>query len=81
MDKDKLILIEQAWEDESGQYHDEYAKVLSISADGTMTLEFPCATPEVQEFLEGAIYNAYDYLPGGLIDELKRELYEHRNKV
>ncbi len=30
------VFIEQAWEDESGQYHDEYATISRILSDGTL---------------------------------------------
>lgn len=48
------ILVEQAWEDDAGGYHDEFAKVLEIDENGEMTLEFFNAAPEIREFLAGS---------------------------
>jgi len=53
------IFIEQAWEDNRGNYHDEYAEVLSIDDKGFMKLKFP--TKEITKFLDGAEYNIKDY--------------------
>lgn len=55
------ILIEQAWEDEAGNYHDEYADVESIDDKGNMTLKFINVSPEVEEFLDGCVFNVKDY--------------------
>ncbi len=53
------IFVEQAWEDNRGNYHDEYAEVLSIDAKGFMKLKFP--TEEITKLLDGAEYNIKDY--------------------
>lgn len=44
------VLVEQAWEDETGNYHDEYAEVLSVK-EGLAELKFFEANEEVQKFL------------------------------
>lgn len=57
-----MIEVEQAWEDETGNYHDEFAQVLSINEEtGEMKLDF--GRNEVNEFLEGAEHFAKDYKP------------------
>lgn len=55
------IYVEQAYEDESGAYHDEYAEVLEIDDQGFMKLSFD--DPKVTEFLTGADYYVNDYEP------------------
>jgi hypothetical protein len=45
------IMVEQAWEDEAGNYHDEVAEIKNIDSDGQMRLDFLEATKEVKEFL------------------------------
>lgn len=55
------VYIEQAWEDTTGQYHDEYAEVKSIDEDGDMALEFD--NLDVTMFLSGAEFNVKDYKP------------------
>lgn len=56
------IYVEQAWEDEIGQYHDEYAQVTKINEEtGELSLEFN--RPEITDFLSGAEYFAKDYKP------------------
>lgn len=56
------ILVEQAWEDEMGNYHDESAEVEAIdSEDGSLTLKFP--NQEVNDFLRDAEFLARDYRP------------------
>ena len=65
MDKLKVgdtILVEQAWEDELGQYHDEYAKIRAINKEGKMKLNFEDVSQEVREFLQGAEFDSKDYL-------------------
>lgn len=49
------ILVEQAWEDDSGMYHDEYAKVLSIDENGDMKLKFK--RKKINEYLKSATFN------------------------
>jgi hypothetical protein len=49
------VLIEQAWEDEAGNYHDEWAKVLDIKETGEVKLEFN--TKQVNDFLADAEFN------------------------
>lgn len=34
------VFIEQAWEDESGYFHDAYAEVIGVAADGELRLRF-----------------------------------------
>lgn len=68
MDKKELkigdeICVEQAWEDTSGAYHDEWAKVLNIKEDGTLELDFYDASPKIKEWLEGFEFKAEDYEP------------------
>lgn len=57
------ILVEQAWEDETGNYHDEYAKIIEINKKGEMTLDFYDTTEEAREFIEDNTepYLANDY--------------------
>lgn len=56
-----LILVEEAWEDEGGYYHDETAKILSIAEDGELTLEWLAKT-EVADWLKGCDgYYAKDF--------------------
>lgn len=45
------VYIQQAWEDEQGNYHDEFADVVSIMG-GFAKLKFD--KPEIDEFLDGA---------------------------
>jgi hypothetical protein len=52
------IFIEDAWEDEAGNYHDEVAEVLEIK-DGKMRLKFP--REDVTKFLDGADFLVEDY--------------------
>lgn len=57
-----IIEVQQAWEDETGNYHDEYAKVLSINEEtGEMKLDFD--RDDINEFLQSAEYFAKDYKP------------------
>jgi len=53
------ILVEQAWEDDNGHFHDEYAEVVSIGINGELGLEFQ--NEEINEFLAGAEYNIKDF--------------------
>lgn len=57
------ILIEQAWEDEKGNYHDEYAEVLEIARMGHMKLKFLNVPDEVDKHLQSFGYFAEDYEP------------------
>lgn len=34
------VFIEQAWEDEAGYFHDAYAEVIGVAADGELRLLF-----------------------------------------
>ena len=54
------ILVEQAWEDENGNYHDEYAKILDIK-DGKMKLKFKNIRKDVEEFLQGSEFFIKDF--------------------
>jgi hypothetical protein len=53
------IFIEDAWEDEAGTYHDEYAIVEAIGANGFMQLRFE--REDITEFLRSAEFNVKDY--------------------
>lgn len=55
------IFVEDAWEDEAGNYHDESAEVLSIDEKGFMKLRFP--RQEITDWLDGAEYHVSDYKP------------------
>lgn len=52
------VFVEQAWEDQVGNYHDEYATVSKIDDRGRLSLIFDL--PEVTKFLKGAEYRAED---------------------
>jgi hypothetical protein len=54
------ILVEEAWEDETGAYHDEYADVVGIK-NGFLKLQFDRA--EVASFLADAEFREEDYEP------------------
>lgn len=56
-----VIEVQQAWEDESGVYHDEFPVVDGIAEDGRLTLNF--GNVELNTFLEGAEFYAKDYKP------------------
>lgn len=58
-----VIEVQQAWEDETGNYHDEFATVLEIKDDGDMRLKFHNVTKEIQEFLDQMDHFAKDYSP------------------
>lgn len=53
------IEVEQAWEDDAGNYHDEFPTILEIKESGELTLDW--GREELNEFLKGAEYNANDY--------------------
>lgn len=56
------ILVEQAWEDESGTYHDEEAIILEIEEDGNLTLDWNLASKTIGEFLDSTDgYYAKDF--------------------
>lgn len=50
------VLVEQAWEDEGGNYHDDFATVKDIRG-GSIYLKFD--RPEIDEFLDGCDYEPY----------------------
>ena len=52
-----VVLVEQCWEDERGQYHDEYANVKSIEP---FKLKFENVSEEVEQFLETCEFSADD---------------------
>ena len=58
-----VIMVEEAWEDEGGYYHDEQAEIISIDEKGELELNFFNASKEVKEFLntETDSYMANDY--------------------
>ena len=45
------IFVEETWEDDHGNYHDEDAKIAHIGKDGELKLKWINATLEVAEFL------------------------------
>lgn len=62
--KGDIIEVQQAWEDETGNYHDEFAKVESVNEEtGELTLDFFEAPQLVQNFLKEQTdgYMAKDY--------------------
>lgn len=52
------VFVEQAWEDEAGDYHDEIAEVVAIN-DGLVTFKFD--RQDVMDWLSGCEYKAEDY--------------------
>lgn len=56
-----VICVETAWEDEAGQYHDEYAEIKGIAENGDMDLHFYEASEDVNDFLKDAEHFAKDY--------------------
>jgi hypothetical protein len=55
------IFVEQAWEDETGNYHDEYAEIKAINEDtGELDLDF-YNSPQVNESLKKSEFFANDY--------------------
>jgi hypothetical protein len=56
-----IILVEQAWEDESGNHLDESAEIIAIKENGELELNFLQAPEKVKKFLEGALFMANDY--------------------
>jgi len=55
-----VIWMEEAWEDETGAYHDEEAKVEAVE-DGRLVLSWPNVCPAVAEFLRGCEFLEEDY--------------------
>lgn len=56
------LMIEQAWEDEKGQYHDEPAEINAINQKtGEMDLHFYEASDDVNIFLRKMSFFANDY--------------------
>lgn len=58
-----VIEVQQAWEDESGGLHDEFATVTALDEEtGELTLDWP--TPALNDFLRNASdFLAKDYTP------------------
>lgn len=52
------VFVEQAWEDESGNYHDEYANIKAIDKNGNLSLEFN--RQDITDFLATATYTEAD---------------------
>ena len=52
------VLVEQAWEDEAGNYHDEYATVTHVRDDGSIDLKFD--ERRINEFLRSAEFKVSD---------------------
>ena len=48
----KRVLVEQAWEDEAGYLHDEWAEITGINEDGSLALRFD--TKKVNDFLKSS---------------------------
>ena len=59
------ILVEQAWEDEAGNDHDEFAEIIAISPQGELELKFINVSPSVQFHLLNYEYFANDYKKEG----------------
>ena len=55
-----LVSIEQCWEDELGQYHDECAEILAISSDGELKLKWLVENDRVREWLGRFKYSLED---------------------
>ena len=55
------VLVEQAWEDETGIYHDEFAEITKVSSKGELKLRFIGVAPEVKGYLAKYEYFANDY--------------------
>lgn len=53
------IFVEQAWEDQAGNFHDEHGTVCCIGGDGLLSLGFK--NQIVNEFLSRAEFFAKDY--------------------
>lgn len=57
-----VIEVQQAWEDEQGNLHDEFPTVLSIDEKtGELKLDF--GRKETNDFLDTAEFYAKDYSP------------------
>ncbi len=54
-----VIEIEQAWEDEQGNYHDENPTILEIKENGELKLDF--GRKDINKFLSSAEFFAKDY--------------------
>lgn len=57
-----VIEVQQAWEDESGAYHDEFPTVVGIETE-TGRLELDFGEKKLNDFLSGADFFAKDYKP------------------
>ena len=59
-----VIVIEEAWEDELGQYHDESAEIKGINDNGELTLEWILNnyTKEQQEDIKNFLSNTDGYM-------------------
>ena len=44
------VMVEQAWEDETGAYHDEHAEIVALMSDGTAHLEFDLGEYDPESF-------------------------------
>jgi len=56
------IEVQQAWEDETGNYHDEFPEVKAINdSTGELTLDY--GRKDLNDFLAGAEFFAKDYKP------------------
>lgn len=57
-----IVMVEEAWEDEAGHYHDEAARILAIDERGELSLDFFEARRNVKKFLKGCSgYMAVDF--------------------
>lgn len=54
LQKGDIIEVEQAWEDDAGNYHDEFAKIINIDpTTGELELDFYETSEKVRDFLSG----------------------------
>lgn len=57
-----VIEVQQAWEDEKGNLHDEFPTVTSVDSEtGELKLDF--GRKETNDFLDTAEFYAKDYKP------------------
>ena len=67
--KGDTVLLEQAWEDEAGNYHDEFVEVAKVLPDGTFTVRIghwktrTYKQEKLQAWLNQMDWYAKDYEP------------------
>ena len=59
------IFLEQAWEDEAGISHDEFAEITRIYSKGKLQLRFIAVSSVVKSYLAKYEYFANDYKKEG----------------